>query len=106
MRRDWPERPIRVGDPMPWFSARTVTGNAFELQVSAGRWVVLLALGSLEAPGARDELAALLAQAARLHEDRLVVQVVLREVPHDVAPLAALSTPALGFLADPDGAIS
>ena len=33
---------------------------------------------------------ALLAQAAQFHEDRLAVHVVLAEVPHDVAPLAAL----------------
>ncbi len=49
------ERPILVGDPIAWFSARTVTGHAFELQVSAGRWVALCFMGSLEAPGAIGE---------------------------------------------------
>ena len=40
-----------------------------------------------------DEVKALLAQAAQFHEDRLIVHVVLREVPHDLAPLAALAAP-------------
>ena len=91
MRGALPGRPIRVGEPMPWFSARTITGNAFELQVSAGRWIVLEALR---------------AQAAQFHEDRLTLHVVLRKVPHDMAPLAALGTPAFSCLADADGAIA
>ena len=100
-----PERPIRVGDPMPWFRARTVAGNAFELQVIAGRWIVLCFPGSLEAPGAMDEVAALRAQAAQL-EDRLSVHIVLRALPRDHAPLAALETPAFSFLDDTDGTIA
>jgi len=106
MRGALPGRPIRVGDPMPWFSARTITGNAFELQVSAGRWIVLCLLDSLEAPGAMGEVEALRAQAAQFHEDRLTLHVVLRKVPHDMAPLAVLGTPAFSFLADADGAIA
>jgi peroxiredoxin len=106
MRGEFAGRPIRVGDPMPWFSARTVTGNAFELQVSAGRWIVLCFLGSLEAPGAMQELTALLAHAPHFDEERLTAHIILTEVPSDSAPLAALSGPAFSFLADPDGAIT
>ncbi len=105
MPRDLPERQLLVGDPMPWFSARTATGAPFELQVSAGRWIVLSFMGSLEPQGAR-ELEALLAQAAHFHEDRLVAHVVLTDVPGDLAPLAALSGPAFGFLQDADGEIT
>lgn len=105
MPRDLPGRQVLVGDPMPWFSARTATGAPFELQVSAGRWIVLSFMGSLEPRGTR-ELEALLAQAAHFHEDRLVVYVVLTDVPRDLAPLAALSGPAFGFLQDTDGEIT
>jgi peroxiredoxin len=101
-----PERPIRVGDPMPWFSARTVTGHAFELQVSAGRWIVLCFMGSLEASGAPAEFEGLLAQSERFHEDRLTAHVILTDVPKDPRALAALSDEAFNFLADPDGAIT
>jgi hypothetical protein len=62
-------------------------------------------MGSLDPQGAR-ELEALLAQAAHFHEDRLVAHVVLTDVPGDLAPLAALSGPAFGFLPDADGEIT
>jgi peroxiredoxin len=100
------ERPILVGDPIAWFSARSVTGHAFELQVSAGRWIVLCFMGSLEAPGAMGELEALLAQPERFHEERLTAHVILTDVPADTRALAALSDQAFNFLADPDGAIA
>ena len=106
MQRNGGRTAVSVGDPMPWFSARTVTGSAFELQVSAGRWIVLCFLGSLEAPQAVAELEALLAHAHQFHEDRLVAHVVLTDVPSDPTPLAALSGPAFSFLADPGGQIT
>jgi hypothetical protein len=91
---------------MPWFGARTVAGNAFELQVIAGRWIVLCFAGALEAPDAMDEVEALRAQAARFDADRLTAHVVLRTLPHDPARLAALETPAFSFLHDADGTIA
>ena len=39
-----------LGDPVPWFSLAVVTGGSFDLQASAGRWVVLSFLGSLSDP--------------------------------------------------------
>ena len=80
MPSNFSERPIRVGDPMPWFSARTITGQAFELQVSAGRWIVLCLAEAIDAPGAMAAVEALRSEAARLHEDRFVAHVVLRTI--------------------------
>ncbi len=37
---------IVLGDPAPWFGAPLVGGGAFNLQVAAGRWIVLAFLGS------------------------------------------------------------
>ena len=50
-----------LGDPVPWFSAPVVTGGAFDLHVSAGRFVVLSFLGSPENPRVMTELDQLLA---------------------------------------------
>ena len=91
MRCALPGRPIRVGDPMPWFSARTVTGNAFELQVSAGRWIVLCFLGSLEAPGAMDEAGSAAGAGRAVPRGSPGRPRGPADVPHDLAPLAALS---------------
>jgi peroxiredoxin len=106
MLRDGAHATLSVGDPAPWFSARTVTGNAFELQVSAGRWIVLCFLGSLEAPGAMVELEALLSHAHRFHEDSLIAHVVLTGIPSNLGELGAINSPAFSFLTDPHGEIT
>jgi peroxiredoxin len=106
MLRDGAHATLSVGDPAPWFSARTVTGNAFELQVSAGRWIVLCFLGSLEAPGAMAELEALLSHAHRFHEDSLTAHVVLTGIPSNLGELGAINSPAFSFLTDPHGEIT
>jgi peroxiredoxin len=99
---------IRLGDPVPLFEARSVTGGSVALHVDAGRWVVLAFLGSLAEPRAARELAELLREAARFDEDHLVVYGILTETPAPEAlgQLAAISGPALAFVADYDGAIT
>jgi predicted 2-oxoglutarate/Fe(II)-dependent dioxygenase YbiX/peroxiredoxin len=100
------ENRIILGDRVPWFSAPLVTGGSFDLHVSAGRWVVLSFLGSPANPRAQAELAELVSQAEVFREDHLVVGCVFTGPPDDVAKLAAISSNALFFLADDDGAIS
>jgi len=97
-----------LGDPVPWFSAPLVNGGAFDLHVSAGRWVVLSFLGSPDNPRAIAELAELMREAATFSEDHLIVGCVFTAPPDDdvTATLAAITSPALLFLADYDGAIS
>jgi peroxiredoxin len=97
---------ITLGDPIPTFSASTIDGGAFDLHVSAGRWVVLSFLGSPKDPRAGQELNALLGNAALLNEDHLVIACVLTEPPDAIGPLTEISSHALFFLADYDGAIS
>jgi len=99
---------IRLGDPVPWFGARTLAGGSVDLHVQAGRWIVLAFLNDLNQPRAAHELAALMGEAALFDEDKLVVYGVLTvPVPEPVAAaLAEASNPALGFLADFDGAVS
>ena len=95
-----------LGDPVPLFTARTLTGGSFDLHVAAGRWIVLCFLGSPAEPRAHQELAELLSEAHRFDEDRLIFQGVLTAPPDDPAPFVACQTGALSFLADYDGAIS
>jgi predicted 2-oxoglutarate/Fe(II)-dependent dioxygenase YbiX len=83
-----------------------VTGGQFDLHVSAGRWVALSFLGSPADPRANEELAALLRDAELLRDDHMIMGIVLTAPPADIAPLAAMSSNALFFLADYDGALS
>ena len=100
------ENRIVLGDPVPWFGAPLVTGGAFDLHVSAGRWVVLSFLGSPANPRAGEELGKLLRDAALFREDHMIVCFVLTELPENIAQLAEISGNALFFLADYDGAVS
>ncbi|HEV2958048.1 MAG TPA: 2OG-Fe(II) oxygenase [Xanthobacteraceae bacterium] len=97
---------VILGDPVPWFSARTLTGGTFDLHVAAGRWIVLCFLGSPGDPRAQHELNELLNEAHRFDEDRLVFHGVFAAPPADPAPYVNSSQRALSFLADYDGAIS
>ena len=96
---------IALGDPVPWFSARTITGAQIDLHVEAGRWVVLCFLGSLAERRSMAELATILAEAAVFGEDRCVFYGVLSEMPADAAVLASISGPAMGYIVDDGGAV-
>ncbi len=97
---------IVLGDPVPWFSAPLLGDGSFSLQVAAGRWIVLSFLGSPANPRAGEELKALLADAHLFDDDRLVFYGVLTVPPADPAAYLKLSTSAIAFIADYDGAIS
>ncbi|GGF26056.1 hypothetical protein GCM10011611_35090 [Aliidongia dinghuensis] len=96
---------ILLGDPVPWFSARTITGAQVDLHVEAGRWVVLCFLGSLADRRAMAELATILAEAARFREDHCVFYGILSEMPADAPVLASISGPAMGYIVDDAGDI-
>jgi predicted 2-oxoglutarate/Fe(II)-dependent dioxygenase YbiX/peroxiredoxin len=99
---------IRLGDPVPWFGARTLAGGTVDLHVQAGRWIVLAFLGDIAEPRAAHELTELMGEAALFVEDKLVVYAVLSAPPPEPirAALAEATNPALGFLADYDGTIA
>lgn len=98
--------PINLGDPVPWFSAYLITGGGFDLQASAGRWVVLSFIGSPDNPRAEQEIAALAGLGDILDDDHIVVAAVLTAVPADMEKYARLASKSLYFVADYDGAIS
>ena len=97
---------IVLGDPVPWFSLPVVTGGSFDLQATAGRWVVLSFLGSLVDPRAMAEMTEFAQLSASFSEDHLVIGCVFTGQAGDAMSLAAISSPTLSFLADHDGAVS
>lgn len=97
---------IVLGDPAPWFGLRLIGEGNFNLQVAAGRWIVLSFLGSPADPRAKHELAALLSDTKLFDEDHLVFYGVLTSPPENPEHYRALGSAAIGFLADFDGAIS
>ena len=99
-------RNIILGDPVPWFGLPVVTGGSFDLQASAGRWVVLSFVGSLADPRAIAEIGELVHLSTSFNEDHLVVGCVYTGQPSQTDHLAAISSSTLSFLADHDGAVS
>ncbi len=96
---------VTLGDPVPWFSAPLLAGGAFNLQVAAGRWIVLSFLGSPANPRAQQELSLLLGDTRLFDEDRLVFYGVLAAPPGDPAYLK-YSSAAVSFITDYDGELS
>jgi len=97
---------IVLGDPVPWFGAPLIGDGVFNLQVAAGRWIVLSFLGSPADPKADRELTKLLRDTEVFDEANIVFCGIFTAPPEDAAPYAAMSTQAISFLADYDGAIS
>src|SRR6202012_2991892 len=95
-----------LAHPVPWFSAPTINGGAFDLHVSAGRWVVLSFLGSPNNPRAITEITELVRACAPFDENHVVGACVFPGRPADVETFARLSSNKLFFLADDDGSIS
>jgi len=97
---------LNLGDPVPWFSARTLAGGSFDLQVAAGRWIVLAFLGDPAQPRAAQEVAELMQEAHLFHPDRMVCYAVLTAPPAEPARYADPGTDAFAVLVDHDGAIT
>jgi predicted 2-oxoglutarate/Fe(II)-dependent dioxygenase YbiX len=97
---------IVLGDPVPWFGASLLTGGDLNLQVAAGRWIVLSFLGSPANPRAKEELAELLRGELPFDEDRLVFYGVLTAPPDDAAAYLMRANTAISFIADYDGTLS
>jgi len=99
------DKSIVLGDPVPWFGAPLIGDGAFNLQVAAGRWIVLSFLGSPDDPKADLELTKLLRDTQLFDGDKIIFCGILATPPQDIAPYVAMSTPAISFVADYDGAI-
>jgi predicted 2-oxoglutarate/Fe(II)-dependent dioxygenase YbiX len=94
--------PFKVGEPVPWFKAPTVSEPDFAFEGAAGRYV-LLAFLPLDDAGRLAALRALAAHQTQFDLGRLVAFVVVRD-PEAVANLRDLR--ALRWMPDPDLRIS
>ncbi|HLI20111.1 MAG TPA: redoxin domain-containing protein [Stellaceae bacterium] len=97
---------VSLGDPVPWFSARSLNGGDLHLHVNAGRWVVLSFFHELSSPRAQEEFRALVAQVAQVSEDRLVAYAIFTAPPENLAVLLPAPMPTLRLVADYDGAVT
>ena len=97
---------IVLGDPVPWFGAPLLGDGTFNLQVAAGRWIVLSFLGPPADPRASAELAELLCDPDLFDDSRIVFCGIFTAQPGDPAHYIGRSTPAISFVADYDGAVS
>ncbi|HEY3919005.1 MAG TPA: 2OG-Fe(II) oxygenase [Stellaceae bacterium] len=97
---------LTLGDPVPWFSARSISGGELHLHVNAGRWIVVSFFPEIASPRAQQEFGALVAQIAQASEDKLIAYVVLGAPTGDLAVLLPAPVPVLRLVADYDGAIA
>jgi peroxiredoxin len=97
---------VTLGDPAPWFTAKSLAGGELHLHVNAGRWVVIAFFHELSSPRAQEEFRALVAQIAPLSEDKLIAYAVLATPPDDLSSLLPAPVPTLRLVADYDHAVT
>ena len=102
------QRTITLGDPAPWFRAKNLTGQAFDLHVSAGRWVVMAFVGDARDEEARKKITLLADRAEKFSDDHLVTMIVFSAPPseQDVQHYLSMNVPSLKFVADYDGVMA
>ena len=99
--------PIKLGDPVPWFDAKTLAGTSHNLGVMAGRWVALYFMRSLNDVQATRVLTDIILSAGRFfNEDHVQFFAVLAEPPPGAEQFAQASHGGLGFMIDYDQVIS
>lgn len=97
---------IALGDPVPWFSARSIFGAPVDLHLYAGSWIVLACCGALAEAQALSGLAALLMQSPLFAQGQLAVLGILAAPPENLDQLSGLVGPNFNFIADYDGGLS
>jgi cephalosporin hydroxylase/predicted 2-oxoglutarate/Fe(II)-dependent dioxygenase YbiX/peroxiredoxin len=96
---------LPLGDPVPWFGAPTLSDGSFNLQVAAGRWIVLAFLDCADGDATDNELEALF-RDVRFDEEHIIFCGVIRAPRSALERFANRAGKAVSFVADPDGTIS
>jgi cephalosporin hydroxylase/peroxiredoxin len=96
---------LPLGDPVPWFGAPTLGDGSFNLQVAAGRWIVLAFLNCADGDATDKELEVLF-RNVHFDEDRVIFCGVVEAPPGALERFAKRTGKAVSFVADPDGTIS
>ena len=97
-----------LGDPIPWFSATTVSGARVDIHVDAGRYIVLTFMGEPgDAGGEHDpKLGELMFQPSLFREDHIICYGVITAPPGERSPYRLIHRPGFSFLADYDGTLA
>jgi len=91
------------GDPIPWFSARTITGDTIDIHVDAGRYVILSFMGEPDNQAGFDKkLGELLCQKSLFNENSMICYGILRAPPPPQSLHWLIKGSQLVFLADYD----
>jgi len=105
----FPIRPLRmlsVGEPAPFFMAATDGIDQYSLDVAAGRWIVLMAFGTLAEPASRQALEMVVARRRMFNDtDAAFYGVSVDPLDRSQRGLAN-SDPGLRFFWDFDCAVS
>lgn len=96
----------RVGEPAPWFQARTQSNPRYVFDTTAGRLVVLSFFGSAAHPVAAEVLAGVAAQAARFDDVRACWFGVSVDPADEREGRVADALPGRRIFWDLDGAVS
>ncbi|MGB9154496.1 MAG: 2OG-Fe(II) oxygenase [Alphaproteobacteria bacterium] len=100
--------PIKLGDQVPWFNARTLAGTEHDLSVMAGRWVVLCFVNGLTDAAVIHSLADIIVKLGRFfNDDHVVFFAVLTSPPAmGTEQFTKASHRGLGFITDYDGSLT
>jgi predicted 2-oxoglutarate/Fe(II)-dependent dioxygenase YbiX/peroxiredoxin len=100
-------KPLAIGQPAPWFKAAALDGNPrYTFDTTAGRWIVMLLLGSTASEEQRAALT-LVAEHRSLFDDRQACFFGVTVDPQDAASgRIAQQLPGVRWFLDHDGKVS
>ncbi|HEY1719816.1 MAG TPA: 2OG-Fe(II) oxygenase [Magnetospirillaceae bacterium] len=98
----------QLGDPAPWFSATTASGQRIDIHVDAGRYLLLSFIGKPIGP---EELfdprvGELMRHRALFRDDHIILYGIINALPHERSAYATIRRPGIDFLVDVDGALA
>lgn len=100
-------RPLAIGEPAPWFKAPALDGNPqYTFDTTAGRWIVMLLLGSTANEEQRAALALVAAHRKRFDDVRACFFGVSVDPQDSAAGRIAQQLPGIRWFLDYHGAVS
>jgi hypothetical protein len=101
-----PPRPPRMGEPAPWFVARTSVNPTFHFHTIAGRYIALCFVGDVEHPDAAEALAQVARRRALFDDEKASFFGVSINPADQTEGRIADSLPGLRWFWDHDLAVS
>jgi predicted 2-oxoglutarate/Fe(II)-dependent dioxygenase YbiX len=100
-------RPLLPGEAVPWFRARAIGGSPnYVFDTAAGRYILMLFLGSAADPGAAEALACVARYRGLFDDDRACFFGVTGDPEDETAGRVAQQLPGIRYFLDPEGRLS